>query len=71
MILLVVVAVFPGDVTIAMLTFGLLLSSGLIRVVRAATRSTREELFIAAARLAGLSRRRSCAGTCCPGCAAW
>ncbi|MBM7085259.1 dipeptide/oligopeptide/nickel ABC transporter permease/ATP-binding protein [Micromonospora humidisoli] len=54
-ILLVVVAVFPGDVTIAMLTFGLLLSSGLIRVVRAATRSTREELFIAAARLAGLS----------------
>ncbi|WP_433228097.1 dipeptide/oligopeptide/nickel ABC transporter permease/ATP-binding protein [Micromonospora sp. CA-248260] len=54
-ILLVVVAVFPGDVTTAMLTFGLLLSSGLIRVVRAATRSTREELFIAAARLAGLS----------------
>ncbi|MEU7931606.1 dipeptide/oligopeptide/nickel ABC transporter permease/ATP-binding protein [Micromonospora echinofusca] len=54
-ILLVVVAVFPENVTIAMVTFGVLLAAGLIRVVRTATRSTREELFIAAARVSGLS----------------
>jgi peptide/nickel transport system permease protein len=54
-ILLVVVAVFPNNITIAMVTFGVLLASGLIRVVRSATRSLREELFIAAAKVSGLS----------------
>jgi peptide/nickel transport system permease protein len=54
-ILLVVLAVFPHNVTAAMVTFGVLLASGLIRIVRAATISVREELFVAAARVSGLS----------------
>ena len=56
--LLVVVAVFPNNMTVAMGTFGVLLASGLIRIVRAATRSTQSELFIAAARVSGLSGAR-------------
>ncbi|MER7007235.1 dipeptide/oligopeptide/nickel ABC transporter permease/ATP-binding protein [Dactylosporangium sp. NPDC000555] len=54
-LLLVVMAVFRNNVAAAMATFGVLMASGLIRVVRSATRSTREELFIAAAKVSGLS----------------
>jgi peptide/nickel transport system permease protein len=54
-ILLVVLAVFPNNITAAMFTFGVLLASGLIRIVRTATISVREELFVAAARVSGLS----------------
>ncbi|WP_158849542.1 dipeptide/oligopeptide/nickel ABC transporter permease/ATP-binding protein [Saccharothrix deserti] len=57
-ILLVVFAVFPNNVTAAMVTFGVLLASGLIRVVRSATMSVRQELFVAAARVSGLSDAR-------------
>jgi peptide/nickel transport system permease protein len=54
-VLLVVFAVFPNNVTIAMVAFGVLLAAGFIRVVRSSTRSIREELFVAAARVSGLS----------------
>ncbi|MDI1461455.1 dipeptide/oligopeptide/nickel ABC transporter permease/ATP-binding protein [Catellatospora sp. KI3] len=54
-LLLVVASTFPNDVTIAMTAFGVIMASGLIRVVRGATRSLRAEQFIAAAKVAGLS----------------
>ena len=54
-VILVVVAVFPHNLTAAMVTFGFIASPGLMRVVRSATLSVREELYIAAARVAGLT----------------
>jgi peptide/nickel transport system permease protein len=52
-VVLVVLAVFPQDMTAAMVTFGILASPGLMRVVRSATLPVREEPYIAAARVAG------------------
>jgi peptide/nickel transport system permease protein len=57
-ILLVVLAVFPNNEQVAMVTFGLIASAGLFRVVRAATLSVRQETYIDAAQVAGLSRTR-------------
>jgi peptide/nickel transport system permease protein len=57
-ILLVVYSVFPFNVTAAMTTLGVLFSAGVMRIVRGVTLSTREELFVAAAQVAGLSRRQ-------------
>jgi peptide/nickel transport system ATP-binding protein/peptide/nickel transport system permease protein len=54
-IVLVVLAVFPGNMTAAMITFGVLGSPALIRVLRSQALSVREELYVAAARVAGLS----------------
>ena len=54
-IILVVLSVFPGSLTAAMVTMGILAAPGLMRVVRAATLPVREELYIAAARVSGLS----------------
>ncbi|WP_427925080.1 dipeptide/oligopeptide/nickel ABC transporter permease/ATP-binding protein [Streptomyces sp. cg40] len=54
-ILLVVLAVFGNHVDLAMLTMGLMLCAPFTRVVRAATLSIRQETFIDAARVAGLS----------------
>ena len=55
-ILLVVLAIFSHNETAAMVTLGLLASSGLARVVRASTVAVRAEPFVASAQVAGLSR---------------
>ncbi|MDR1393852.1 MAG: dipeptide/oligopeptide/nickel ABC transporter permease/ATP-binding protein [Bifidobacteriaceae bacterium] len=51
---LVVLAIRPGDETAAMIAVGALAAPALARVVRSATIALREELYIRAARLAGL-----------------
>ncbi|WP_138444287.1 dipeptide/oligopeptide/nickel ABC transporter permease/ATP-binding protein [Sinomonas susongensis] len=53
-ILLAVLTIFNRNMTAAMIVFGLLGSSGLIRVVRGNVLSVREELYIDAARVIGL-----------------
>ena len=53
--ILVVLAVVPGNEDAAMVVFGLLGAPAMLRVVRSATLKVREEPFIAAARLSGLS----------------
>ncbi|MCT9088958.1 dipeptide/oligopeptide/nickel ABC transporter permease/ATP-binding protein [Streptomyces sp. ASQP_92] len=55
-IVLVVLSVFPGNLHAAMVTFAILGSPGLIRVLRSQTLSIREELYVAAARVAGLTQ---------------
>jgi peptide/nickel transport system permease protein len=57
-VVLAMLAVFPSDMSMAMVTFGLLGSAGLTRVVRSTALQTREELYVVAARLGGVSRRR-------------
>ncbi len=57
-IMLAVLAVFRGNLFAAMLGLGLFSAGALARVVRAATRSAREELYVDAARVAGLSTPR-------------
>ena len=52
---LAVLMVFGRSMTSAMITFGVLASSGMIRVVRSVTLGVREELYIEAARISGLS----------------
>lgn len=54
-VILVVLSVFPQSMTAAMVTFGLLSAPILMRVARSATLPVREELYIAAARVSGLS----------------
>jgi peptide/nickel transport system permease protein len=54
-IVIVVVSVFPLSMTAAMIAFGVLAAPALMRVVRASTLAVREELYIAAARVGGLS----------------
>ncbi|MTD52734.1 dipeptide/oligopeptide/nickel ABC transporter permease/ATP-binding protein [Amycolatopsis pithecellobii] len=53
--LLVVLATFGQNEVAAMITFGLLGTPGMIRVVRAATIAIRADLYLTAARVAGLS----------------
>jgi peptide/nickel transport system permease protein len=55
-ILLVVLAVFPQSLPAAMVAFGVLLSPGLMRVVRSAVLPITQELYVVAARVSGLSR---------------
>jgi peptide/nickel transport system permease protein len=54
-IVLVVISVFPENTLAAMVTFGILASPGLMRIVRSATLPVRQELYIAAAQVSGLS----------------
>lgn len=54
-IILVVLSVFPQSLTAAMVTLGVLISPALMRVVRSATLPVKEELYISAARVSGLS----------------
>ncbi|WP_415853283.1 dipeptide/oligopeptide/nickel ABC transporter permease/ATP-binding protein [Sinomonas sp. G460-2] len=54
-LLLVVLAVFSHNQDAAMIALGILGAPGLIRVTRAVTMSVREELYIAAARVFGLT----------------
>lgn len=58
MIILSILALFSQNVIAALAVFGLLVSGNFIRVVRAAVMSQREELYVAAARLSGLSSTR-------------
>ncbi|WP_251092167.1 dipeptide/oligopeptide/nickel ABC transporter permease/ATP-binding protein [Streptomyces sp. Caat 7-52] len=53
--LLVVLAIFSRNETAAMLTFGVLASAGLARVVRACTRVVRADDYVRAALIAGLT----------------
>jgi peptide/nickel transport system permease protein len=54
-IILVVLSVFSQSMLAAMVTFGLLAAPQLMRVVRSATLQVKEELYIASARVSGLS----------------
>jgi peptide/nickel transport system permease protein len=54
-ILLVIFAVFPGALLVPMAILGLIASAGLVRVVRSVTLQVSGELYIRAARVAGLS----------------
>lgn len=56
--LLVVLAVFQSHLLYTMIALGLLLAPALMRVVRAAVLSMRQDLYIDAARVAGLSTGR-------------
>jgi peptide/nickel transport system permease protein len=55
-IVLVVITVLPNNTLAAMATLGVLASPGLIRIIRSAVLPVREELYVAAARVSGLSR---------------
>jgi peptide/nickel transport system permease protein len=55
---LAVLALFDNSLTAAMVTLGLFSAGGLVRVVRAVTKVTREELYVDAARVSGLSTVR-------------
>ena len=55
-IILVVLSVFPQSMLAGMVTLGVLAAPGLMRIVRSATLPVREELYVAAARVSGLSR---------------
>jgi peptide/nickel transport system permease protein len=55
-IILVVLSVFPHSTSAAMITLGLLTAPQTVRIVRAVTLPVREELYIAAARVSGLSK---------------
>jgi peptide/nickel transport system permease protein len=55
-IILVVLSVFQGSMLAAMVTLGVLAAPGVMRIVRSATLPVKEELYIAAARVSGLSR---------------
>jgi peptide/nickel transport system permease protein len=55
MILLMVMALTSQNLQAAMVTFGILVSPGAMRVVRGVTLGVREEPYIAAARVAGLN----------------
>ena len=57
-VIFAVLALFNQSLTAAMFTLGLFSAGGLVRVVRAATRSAREELYVAAARVSGLGTVR-------------
>lgn len=56
-VLIVVVSVFPSSPYPAMIPLGVLLSAAPMRVLRSVTLSVREELYIDAARVNGLSHR--------------
>ncbi len=55
-VLLVVLAIFPGNELVAMVGLGLIGSPGLARVVRAQARGLRGEPYVQAAKLAGMGR---------------
>ncbi len=57
-IVLVVLAVFSNNVFVAMVMLGILLAPRLLRVVRSATIAVRHELYIDAAKVAGLGDPR-------------
>lgn len=54
-IILVVLGIFRGSMTAAMITFGVIASPSMMRVVRSTTLTVREELYISAAKVSGLT----------------
>ncbi|GAA1726236.1 dipeptide ABC transporter ATP-binding protein [Microbacterium paludicola] len=54
-ILLVMLSIVPGNMSVAMISFGVLTSPLLVRVVRGTTRTIRNELFVRGARTMGLT----------------
>ena len=54
-IVLLVLAIFPQSMTAAMVAFGVIAAPSLMRVVRSAVLPIREELYVAAARVSGLT----------------
>src|SRR6185312_11629382 len=57
-VLLTIRAAFGPSVWISMIAFGILLSPGYFRLTRTAVQSVRDELYVDAARVAGLSDAR-------------
>lgn len=57
-IVLAAASLFGNDLTVAMSVFGIIVSAGFIRLVRASTKAIRTELFIDAGRVQGLSSWR-------------
>lgn len=57
-IVLAVLAIFTQSLSAAMVTFGIMASGNLVRVVRGVCLSIREELFVAAALVSGLGHGR-------------
>lgn len=57
-VVLVVLTVFNGSLVVAMITAGVLVAPGIARVVRGATLGVRNELYITAARVSGLTHLR-------------
>ncbi|WP_225848658.1 dipeptide/oligopeptide/nickel ABC transporter permease/ATP-binding protein [Streptomyces sp. HPF1205] len=55
-ILLAILSIFNRSITAAMITFGVLGASGTMRIVRGAAMAVRQELYVSAAELLGLSR---------------
>jgi len=55
-IIIVILSVFPENMLAAMSAFGMLAAPGLMRVVRSATLPVRQEAYIEAAQVCGLSR---------------
>lgn len=54
-VLLMALAVFTNSMTAAMVAFGILASPGIARLARSATIAVRNELYVAAARVSGMS----------------
>jgi peptide/nickel transport system permease protein len=57
-IMFAVVALFDNNLYAAMVTLGIFASGGAIRVVRATTKATKEELYVSAARVTGVGTIR-------------
>lgn len=57
-VLLAVLALFGNSLSAAMVTLGFFSAGGLVRVVRASTKSVREELYVAAATVFGIGTAR-------------
>ncbi|MGP3534132.1 ATP-binding cassette domain-containing protein [Microbacterium sp. RD1] len=57
-IMFAVVALFDNNLFAAMITLGIFAAGGAIRVVRAATKATKEELYVSAARVTGVGTLR-------------
>ena len=55
-LVIVVISVFKGSTLAAMIALGVLAAPGIIRVIRSAVLPVREELYVAAAQVTGLSR---------------
>lgn len=57
-IIIVVASVFPNSMTASMITLGILAAPGLMRVVRSAALPVRQEQYVSAAQVSGLSHSR-------------
>jgi peptide/nickel transport system permease protein len=55
-LVIVVISVFKGSTLAAMIALGALAAPGIVRVIRSAVLPVREELYVAAAQVTGLSR---------------